>query len=65
MFSGPKIQVELLAPGPKTFGLRDRENSDGEGGVLTSCRFTKRRNESREVELPKSFSDLMHEFSFR
>jgi len=65
MFSGPKIQVELLAPEPKTFGWWDRENLDGEGTVLTVCRLTKRGDELRGVVLLKSFSDLMHESLYR
>jgi len=62
---GSKTQVELLAPELKTFGWRDRENLDWEGAILMVCRPTKRGDELRRVEPPKSFSNLMHESSFR
>ena len=65
MFSGPQTQVELLAPGSKTFGWRDRENLDWEGAILMACRPTKRGDELRRVEPSKSFSDRMHESPFR
>jgi hypothetical protein len=64
MFSGPKTQVELLAPGQITKVI-DRENLDWEGSVLTLCRSTKRGDELREVVLLKSFSNRMHESLYR
>jgi hypothetical protein len=60
MFSGPKTQVELLAPEQKA-KANDRENLDWESAVLSACRPTKRGDELREVVLLKSFSDLTHE----
>ena len=65
MFSGQETQVKLLVPESQSFGKESRENLDGEGGVLTLCRSTKRGDELREVELPKSFSDLRYESLFR
>ena len=64
MFSGPKTQVELLAPG-QTAKAVDRENLEWEGSVLTLCRPTKRGDELREVVLLKSFSNRMHESLYR
>jgi len=62
---GSKTQVKLLVPGSQTFGWGNRENLDWEGIILMVCRPTKRGDELRKVEPPKSFSDLMHESSFR
>ena len=62
---GSKTQVKLLAPGSQTFGGGDRENLEWEGVILVTCRSAKRGDELRKVEPPKSFSDLMHESSFR
>ena len=64
MFSGPKTQVELLAPGQMAKAV-DRENLEWEGSVLTLCRPTKRGDELREVVLLKSFSNRMHESLYR
>jgi len=47
-FSGPKIQVELLAPG-QTAKAFDRENLAWEGAVLTACRPTKGGDELKRV----------------
>ena len=50
LFSGPKIQVELLAPGRMAKAI-DRENLAWEGAVLTACRPTKGGDELRKVVL--------------
>ena len=48
LFSGPKIQVELLAPGRMAKAI-DRENLALEGAILMVCRQTKRGDELRRV----------------